>query len=131
MSHSEDIRIVRMSNGTQIIGRVLGVTDVALTMDNVFNIIPISSEADYGLVPWLTGVDVSEPLDINILNMDVQAEPTEEFYEGWVEACATYQEILEEEFDEKQKASKGSLAKDEIDILLEEYEAEERKKAYH
>lgn len=133
MSHSKNnLRILRMSNGTQIIGRVLGYTDASISMDCVFNIVPLqASGTDYGLVPWITGTDAFAVMDVNILNVDVQVEPTEDFADGWNEACSTYQEVVEEEIDEKAKEAKGQITKDEIDQLFEEYQEEQRKKTFH
>lgn len=132
MSHSkENVRVVRLSNGDTLIGRVLGITEAAISMDCVFQLLTSTGGAT-AYLPWLAGgVDSLEPLDINILHLTTQGVCSEEFYEGWEEAVETYQAVLEEEMDEKAKEAKGQITKDEIDQLLEEYEEEQRKKTLH
>ena len=124
MSHSDEpLRIVRMSNGSQLIGRLVEINDEAIVMDNVYNIVPITrSGADFGLVPWLTGVETTDIIDINMMNVDVIANPTDEFAAGWEDACAQYTQLIAEEEEEEERAAKGQLSQDEIDDLLDQYE---------
>lgn len=124
MSHSDEpLRIVRMSNGSQLIGRLIEINDEAIVMDNVYNIVPITrTGADYGLVPWLTGVETTDIIDINMMNVDVIANPTEEFASGWEDACAQYTQLIAEEEEEEERTAKGQLSQDEIDELIERYE---------
>lgn len=128
MSHSDEpLRIVRMSNGSQLIGRLVEINDEAIVMDNVYNIVPITrSGADFGLVPWLTGVETTDIIDINMMNVDVIANPTDEFALGWEDACAQYTQLIAEEEEEEERATKGQLTQDEIDSLLEEYEGDSK-----
>lgn len=127
MSLSDDLRIIRMSNGSQLIGRLVEINDEAIVMDNVYSIVPITREtADYGLVPWLTGVEITDIIDINMMNVDVIAHPTDEFAKGWNEACESWSQLLVEEAEEEIKAAQGQLSKDEIDELLKEYETDSK-----
>ena len=120
----DDIRTWKMSSGATLIGRVIDVDSDTLTADAVFQIVPLSKTvSDYGLVPWIPGVDVMEEFAINVINIDVLTMPTDDFIDGWGQAVETYAEVLLEELEDADKEANGQLTEDEIDELLKEYDS--------
>lgn len=124
----DNIRVAKMSSGATIIGRALESSEIerdtgVYPMDSVFQIVPLSKgAADYGLVPWIPGADVTQVHNLNYYNIDVILDPSDEFVDGWAEAMELYAKYQIEDMEEAEKMLKGQLSDDEIKELLDDFD---------